>query len=93
MLSEPVRFARSNKGGKQRKSPRGPPVRWHFPGQDTAKLHDSRSSGSGMAEKLDKILESFVAGRGDTAGRDQLLGAAFVVVNKDGEQHERDMNR
>jgi len=40
-----------------------------------------------MAEKLDSILESFVAGGrgGGKAGRDQLLGAAFVVVDKDGE--------
>lgn len=38
-------------------------------------------------EKLDQILESFVAEKGEKAGRDKLLGAAFVVVNKDGEGH------
>lgn len=44
--------------------------------------HESRSSD--MAQKLDQILESFVASQGEEAGRGKLLGAAFVVVNKDG---------
>lgn len=35
-------------------------------------------------EKLDRILESYVA-KGETAGKDELLGAAFVVVNQEGE--------
>lgn len=35
-------------------------------------------------EKLDKILQSYVAQGGEKPGREQLLGAAFVVVNKDG---------
>lgn len=33
-------------------------------------------------EKLDKILRSYVAGGAETKGK--LLGAAFIVVNKDG---------
>lgn len=36
-------------------------------------------------EKLNQILESYVAARDEKPGKDQLLGAAFVVVNKDGE--------
>lgn len=35
-------------------------------------------------EKLDKILDACVA-KGDKTTKDELLGAAFVVVNKDGE--------
>lgn len=35
-------------------------------------------------EKLDKILDACVA-KGQKTTKDQLLGAAFVVVNKDGE--------
>ncbi|KAK3305886.1 beta-lactamase/transpeptidase-like protein [Chaetomium strumarium] len=35
-----------------------------------------------MAEKLDSILNSYVAH--DTTTKDKLLGAAFIVVNKDG---------
>lgn len=35
-------------------------------------------------EKLDQILESLVASQGEKAGNGKLLGAAFVVVNKDG---------
>lgn len=34
-------------------------------------------------EKLDKILEAYCAKGGKTT-KDELLGAAFVVVNKDG---------
>jgi hypothetical protein len=33
-------------------------------------------------EKLDNILKSYVAEGGETKGK--LLGAAFIVVNKDG---------
>lgn len=40
-------------------------------------------------EKLDRILESHVAGKGESASRNALLGAAFVVVNKDGEANPR----
>jgi hypothetical protein len=36
-----------------------------------------------MAEKLDSILNSYVAH--DTATKDKLVGAAFIVVDKDGE--------
>ncbi|CAN8104362.1 unnamed protein product [Discula destructiva] len=39
-------------------------------------------------EKLDHILESFVAGKGERASHGKLLGAAFVVVNKDGVIYE-----
>lgn len=35
-------------------------------------------------ERLDKILDACVA-KGDKTTKDELLGAAFVVVNKDGE--------
>ncbi|KAJ4412523.1 hypothetical protein N0V82_008748 [Gnomoniopsis sp. IMI 355080] len=35
-------------------------------------------------KKLDQILESFVASPDEKAGNGKLLGAAFVVVNKDG---------
>lgn len=35
-------------------------------------------------DNLDQILTSYMAD-GGTPGKDQLLGAAFVVVNKDGE--------
>lgn len=34
-------------------------------------------------EKLDKILEAYCAKGGKTT-KDELLGAAFIVVNKDG---------
>lgn len=43
--------------------------------------HESRSFDM---EKLDQILDSFVARQGEEAGNGKLLGAAFVVVNKDG---------
>lgn len=46
-----------------------------------ANLHESRSFDM---EKLDRILESVVASQGESAGHGKLLGAAFVVVNKDG---------
>lgn len=36
-------------------------------------------------EKLDNILESYVAEGGETKGK--LLGAAFIVVNKDGRRY------
>lgn len=39
-------------------------------------------------EKLDKILDACVA-KGDKTTKDELLGAAFVVVNKDGEPSAR----
>jgi hypothetical protein len=35
-----------------------------------------------MAEKLDNILNNYVAQ--GTATKDKLLGAAFIVVTKDG---------
>lgn len=35
-------------------------------------------------EKLDGILDAYVT-KGDKTTKDELLGAAFVVVNKDGE--------
>lgn len=35
-----------------------------------------------MAQNLNNILNSYVAH--DTATKDKLLGAAFIVVNKDG---------
>lgn len=35
-------------------------------------------------EHLDQILASFVPDQSETAGNDKLLGAAFIVVNKDG---------
>lgn len=35
-------------------------------------------------EKLDGILDTCVS-KGDKTTKDELLGAAFVVVNKDGE--------
>lgn len=35
-------------------------------------------------EKLDKILDACVA-KGQKTTKDELLGVAFVVVNKDGE--------
>lgn len=35
-------------------------------------------------ERLDQILDTCVA-KGDKTTKDELLGAAFVVVNKDGE--------
>lgn len=38
-----------------------------------------------MAEKLNAILKSYVAD--GTATKDKLLGAAFVVVSKDGTRH------
>jgi hypothetical protein len=38
-----------------------------------------------MAEKLDSILKSYAAD--GTATKDKLLGAAFVVVSKDGTPH------
>lgn len=40
-----------------------------------------------MDKTLDRILESYVAKPGETAGKNQLLGAAYVVVNKDGESN------
>lgn len=43
-------------------------------------------------DKLDEILTSYVAeadGGKQKPGKDQLLGAAFVVVNKDGEFRRR----
>jgi hypothetical protein len=35
-----------------------------------------------MAEKLDRILDKYVADAEDTV--DKVLGAAFLVCNKDG---------
>ncbi|KAF3765767.1 beta-lactamase/transpeptidase-like protein [Cryphonectria parasitica EP155] len=44
-------------------------------------------------EKLDCILESHVAKGSETPGKDKLLGAAFVVVNKDGVIYEGSAGR
>lgn len=49
----------------------------------TSRTQASRYTATGM-DKLDRILESIVA-KGETPDKDHLLGAAFVVVNKDGE--------
>ncbi len=35
-----------------------------------------------LKDELDQILDSYMAKGGD--GKDKLLGAAFVVVNRDG---------
>jgi hypothetical protein len=42
-------------------------------------------------EKLDQILNSYVAAGSAKPGQNELLGAAFVVVDKNGELTDLDM--
>lgn len=55
-----------------------------FPAIHYQKLPTCMNHVVSIMEKLDRILESVVASQGESAGHGKLLGAAFVVVNKDG---------
>lgn len=44
-------------------------------------------------EKLDHILNSYVAAGSAKPGKNELLGAAFVVVDKNGEPTDPDIPR
>lgn len=83
------------RGGMTRPRPRrGPETRSAPIGiSDSQKAYEAPSSeehksgriGRTRMDKLDRILESFVA-KGEKPSGTQLLGAALVVVNKDGER-------